>query len=163
MRKRAFTLIEIIVVIALIALVAGVAVLRFDLLIPSQENLSPEKIVFRACATASHRAWTQKSRFFLRLHEDRSSIALEDSRGNILETFSLPAKEKNKRELRFRLDPRDGTRLFAAGNLAEISEIEFHPSGCATPSIIEITKDRKTEKIFQMDPFSGGLTECGTL
>lgn len=163
MRKRAFTLIEIIVVIALIALIAGVAVLRFDLLVPALEQPAPEKIIFRACATAAHASRTQKERFFIRLDETRTTLFLEDAHGTRQETFSLFSSENEDFRFCFRLDPRDGTRLFSFGGLDEISEIEFHPSGCATPAIIEILKNRKTEKTFQMDPFSGGLTECSAL
>ena len=163
MRKRAFTLIEIIVVIALIALIAGVAVLRFDLFIPALEKPAPEKLVFRACTLAAHKAWTQKSRFFLRLNETRNVLTIADVRGTIIESFRLPTEGNDARELCFRLDPRDGTRLFAVDSMKEIYEIEFHPSGCSTPAVIEIIKDRRTEKIFQTDPFSGGLTERSAL
>lgn len=163
MRKRAFTLIEIIVVIALIALIAGIAVLRFDILVPALGKPNPEKIILRACSLAAHNAWTKKERFFLRLNDEHTAIRLEDVRGNTLEEFSLSPSENEVREFRFRLDPRDGTRLFAAGSLEEISEIEFHPSGCATPAIIEIIKNRQTEKILQTDPFSGGITEGSAL
>ncbi len=159
--RRAFTLIEIVVVIALIAIVSGAVALRMDNLVPGLRRVSAEQAVERACTLASHLAWTEKKRFFVATTNDNSAIVVENSHGESIETFPLPSDTKQK--VRFRVDPRDSTTFFVPAQLEEIAEIEFHPSGCATPAVIEILTNGKTTKIMQMDPFSGGLTERSLL
>lgn len=157
-QKRAFTLIEIVVVIALIALVSGVVVWRFDLLIPAMKQPSPEQALKRACTHAAHYAATQKRRCFVRVDAQNHALHVETVAGEPIETFSFAPGSRTV-ELCFRLDTRESTRIFSPSQLAIIDVLEFHPAGCATPALIEILNDRKAEKCFRMDPFSGGLTE----
>lgn len=157
-RRRAFTLVEIVVVIALIALVSGIAVWRFDLLVPAIKTPSPEKTVIRACALAAHCANTQKKRYFLKTDAENSCIRLETADGKTIETFVLPDSEKGIR-IRFRPDSRESVRTFLPPREEIIEALEFHPAGCSTPAFIEIVKSGKTIKRFRLDPFSGGPTE----
>lgn len=157
-QKPAFTLIEIVIVIALIALVSGVAVWRFDALIPAMKTPSPEKTLMRACTQAAHYAWTQKRRCFLRMDAETRNLKIEDAHGNTISAFPF-AENASETELCFRLDTRESTRIFSPSELEIIDAIEFHPAGCTTPAVIEILRSRKAVRCFRMDPFSGGLTE----
>ncbi|MGN0835207.1 MAG: Tfp pilus assembly protein FimT/FimU [Candidatus Spyradosoma sp.] len=161
-RARAFTMMELLVVIALLGLVSAFVAVRFDALVPALESPSAETSARRAFALASHRARTLRRAFFVRLAADGGSLSVEDADGNAAEVFPL-RRDGNAPALRLRADPRDGSTLFAPAGLREIDAAEFHPSGCATPTLVEILKNRKTEKLLQADPFSGALTERKTL
>ncbi len=161
-RTRAFTMTELLVVIALLGLVSAFVAVRFDVLVPALAEPSAEASARRAFALASHRARTLRRAFFVRLDADGSALSVEDADGNADAVFPL-RRDGNAPALRLLADPRDGATLFVPARLREIDAAEFHPSGCATPTLVEILKNRKTEKILQADPFSGALTERKTL
>ena len=157
--RRAFTLLEIVIVIAMIALASGIAISNMGELVPALEKISPEKSVERACSLAVHSAWTRKKKFFVRLVPEEKKIFVEDVSGNVIEEFSLSQTRERERTVKFFADYRDGTRIFSPSQLEEIFRLEFNPAGCATPALVAIEKDGRAEKIFQLDPFSGGLEE----
>ncbi len=159
--RNAFTLVEVIVVIAILAIVSGAVVMRLDGLVPALEKVSAEHTIERALTKAAHLSWTEKKKFFVKTNSKTGEIFIENSHGKTIETF--PLAENSVQRIRFRLDPRDSSKFFVPAQLEEISEVEFHPAGCTTPAIIEILTNGKTTKIFQIDPFSGGLTERSVL
>lgn len=161
-RARAFSMMELLIVVALLGLVSAFVAVRFDALVPALAEPSAEAAARQAFALASHRARTLRRTFFVRLDADGAALAVEDADGNAEAFFPL-RRDGNTPALRLCADPRDGTTLFVPAQLREIEATEFHPSGCATPTLVEILKNRKTEKILQSDPFSGALTERKTL
>lgn len=153
-RRRAFTLLEIVITIALIAIVAGITLTNMGNLVPAFEKRSAEKSVERACLFATHIAGTQKKKCYVRNVPEEQKIIVENARGEVLQSFEIAA---GTQKARFFADARDGTIFFAPAQFLEISRIEFHPAGCATPAFVEIRQDGREPKIFQLDPFSGGL------
>jgi len=183
MLRRAFTLVEVVVVIAIIVVVSAVLAGGIDVLLPSNQRDSPYEVLRKAVDTAWYGAATEHRRLTLRFDAEAGALILSpagngsekrtggttgdsaDATGadapNTATAGAAPTGavfafgKDDEASVRFLRAPDDGGTLQRTVD-TPFARLEFSPWGGSTPAIIELTVGSETF-LYRLDPFGGGL------
>lgn len=157
-KKKAFSVIEVLLALALIALVAGLFSLNFDRLLNSFAQKNPDQIFHEAIRDARYQASFQGASIYLRFDEKKHKLLIQKGSSKtalkefLLEDWvSFKFKERPIESFRFGRFMED--RLFKD---VKLDRLEFMPDGSSTAAIITL-KGKGEETKFYLDPMSTGL------
>ena len=164
-QKRAFSLIEVLLVLALVAVLVGIVAGNAGAFIKGSNFEPPDRVLKKAVLDAVYHASESKQATYLSYFEENATFLVTDKSGGVLASHSVYDKldeELRKEEsllpkVSFQaigpLSGEDGGRSnFDERDLA-LNRVFFH-SGSSTPFSAEIEFREKKQKLF-FDPFSG--------
>ena len=163
-RKRAFSLIEVLLVLALVAVLVGIVAGNAGSFIVGANFEPPDRVLKKAVLDAVYHASESKEASYLSYFEDNATFIVQDASGGRLAIHKVYQKINDK--------IRDDSlipeiKFYAIGPLAGegggdtkydkdelyMERVFFH-SGCSVPFFAEI-KFRGEESVIHFDPFSG--------
>ncbi len=157
--KKAFTILEVLMVIALIGLVAGLFAVNFDVLLRSIGKKRPEKILYNALCEARYQTIQQHAPVYLTFDKNQSAfIIFKEQPSKPIVQFSLEAGI----DIIFESVPPNtyGGGQFKtqpASAHEKLEKIAFFPDGSSTPVIITLSEGNFSLK-FKPDILSCGIT-----
>jgi len=154
--KKAFTIIEVLLVLGLIAITAGLFAVNFDVLLRNLNEKNPEKILHEVLRQARYHAIYNHSIVRVAYNEDTSTFLLARPNGEVIQSI----KDKNETDYIFYLKPPE---VLARGGFipqkkedTPLNHLEFYPDQSNTPAWVELQLNN--EKILlEVDPLSCGL------
>ena len=170
-RKRAFSLIEVLLVLALVGVLLGIVAGNAGAFLSGSNFEQPERVLKKAVLDAVYRASESKEARYIDYSEGNASFLLRNSGGEVLSVHAV-YKEMNSE---IRKDPKliPKVSFYAVGPMAVadggagsskyegdellLERVRFHYSSM-TPFYANIVfKDN--ENYFLFDPFSGYLVK----
>lgn len=167
-RKRAFSLIEVLLVLALVAVLLGVVAGNAGSFFVGSNFEPPSRVLKKAVLDAVYHASESKEASYLTYYEENASFLVVDSFGNELAEHRVYKKITDDLledslipEVTFYavgpLAGEDGTDTKYDKDELLLKRVFFH-SGCSVPFFAEIIfRDKK--EVMKFDPFSGYLLE----
>lgn len=164
-RKRAFSLIEVLLVLALVAVLLGIVAGNAGSFISGSNFEPPDRVLKKAVLDAVYHASESKQAAYLTYFEENASFLVTNASGGILAQHQVYEKidEDLREEEAFipkvifqaigPLSGEDGDRTDYNDDELELRRIFFH-SGSSIPFSAEIEFREETEKLV-FDPFSG--------
>ncbi len=164
-QKRAFSLIEVLLVLALVALLVGIVAGNAGAFIKGSNFEPPDRVLKKAVLDAVYYASESKRAAYLSYSEENATFLVTNSKGQILSEHRIYKKLDDEMKKDESLLPK--ITFWAVGPLAGedggnskydekelvLKRIFFH-SGCSVPfSVLIDFRDEKQEMDF--DPFSG--------
>ncbi len=164
-RKRAFSLIEVLLVLALVAVLLGIVAGNAGSMISGSNFEPPNRVLKKAVLDAVYHASESKQAAYLSYEEENASFLVTNSSGGILAQHKVYDKiDEDLREdesllpkVVFQaigpLSGEDGGMTNYKDNELELRRVFFH-SGSSIPFSAEIEFREETEELV-FDPFSG--------
>lgn len=164
-RKRAFSLIEVLLVLALVAILVGIVAGNAGAFIKGSNFEPPDRVLKKAVLDAVYHASESKRAAYLSYFEENATFQVADSFGAILSEHRVYKKLDEDLKKDDSLLPK--VTFFAIGPLAGedggnskyderdlvLNRVFFH-SGCSVPfSVVINFRDEK--QVMNFDPFSG--------
>ncbi|MDR1498198.1 MAG: type II secretion system GspH family protein [Puniceicoccales bacterium] len=163
--RRAFTLVEILLVIALIGISGAIIVANVDGMLASSRKSSPYEVLRKAVDTAWYEAATGHVKTTLSFDPETRTIRVRPLTGTI--ASANPAQENNIRtfpfedtrvtDLRFIPPPDEGGGSLQTTLATEpLTRLLFSPYGGVTPAIVEMDMEGQTYR-YRIDTFGGTI------
>ena len=169
MRRRGFTIVEILLVLALLAIIAGMVGSGAVGMIDAAKMEPPDRVLKRAVLDAVYHASERKAPAFLRYDEARATFLVTDAGGAVLAEHAIYKDMPSGEDENDEWDELDLPRVSflaegplsgeggGATNLEDeqlvLTRIPFQ-SGVSPPFQAKITLANK-EQVLRFDPFSG--------
>ena len=164
-RKRAFSLIEVLLVLALVAILVGIVAGNTGAFITGSNFEPPHRVLKKAVLDAVYHASETKDASYLTYFEQNASFLVLDSSGTALAEHKVYKKFNESLRNDDSILPK--VTFYAVGPLAGedggsskyskndllLKRVFFH-SGCSIPFFAEI-KFREEIQLLEFDPFSG--------
>lgn len=145
--RRAFTLMEVLIVVALLGLVASVAMMDFGTLIDGARTPSAYETLSTALVRGRTRALDGGAP--VKLVYDRNAAALRLVSSGAPEDFPIA----NLTGVTFQLPAEDST-----DSERPLDAVVFHPSGYTTPALVDLSV-RGEHAFYRIEPFSAAPAE----
>ena len=164
-QKRAFSLIEVLLVLALVAVLVGMVAGNAGAFIKGSNFEPPDRVLKKAVLDAVYHASESKRAAYLSYSEETATFMVTDASGQVLAEHNVYEKITEEIKGDSSLIPKvsfyaigplsgeDGDRTDYNDDELELRRIFFH-SGSSIPFSAEIEFREETEK-FVFDPFSG--------
>jgi general secretion pathway protein H len=158
--RRAFTLIEMLLVIALIGIFSTIFVVNFATLLSESESQAVESAFWSAAREARLRALLERQPQWLRFEKDEAVFVVEEAGGGKPLKFDIDRKSWDPgTELEVVLEKKVPPNKFTLrqGELVDVREIaaaQFFPDGTCLPFQLSMTINGAESDIV-IDPWTG--------
>lgn len=154
MNKRAFTIVEILLVLSLVALTAGLFAVNFDIIYNSITEKSPPQLIKKAFRIARVEAINQFHTVKLTFDSDSKELVL--SRLDDSPLHKLPVDSPESVEFSLYQPILMPAKTFEDQKKEIVTQLFFYSDGSTSPAEIVLEYENKT-LVYRIDPFSSNL------
>ncbi len=151
-RRRAFTLVELLIVLSLVAIVGGIVVVGIGEMLDSAGKKSPYETLREALDTAWYESANGHGDCFLYYAGGETGLILRNAAGEEIKSF--PFGDSPVKDVRFTRPQDTGGGSLRAEKSGEFPCVAFSAAGGVTPARVEMEIGGAVYR-YQIEPFSG--------